>query len=529
MYLNLLFGNELPEKISMFLDYALEKDEDAIINDNFVSVLYQAVQNNRYENVKQRFEEIKNNQKTPEMDMYEEVNSLSDMEEAKFESFINDLKSIKRKEGIIPEMYCDYLIKQKMNSESHLNKNIDVYFPIFKRAFEDKTRHVLMKNGLSDCCVLIKSDLGLLLSHFEDLDKSTLGVTDNKLIAFDENEVEDSSENKVSKIETLFHEVRHRVKNKHIFLDKKLSANEYRMLKEKIIRDEIPEYRERNYYYMYDEIDARIAGRREAYKYLISLGLSDKKILDGEGNDYFECFREKQEREVSNYNMATDKYVEEGRKEKFYIIFENLLEDKPELIKKYPILSIEFNDEGVRRTGFELLRSYEEALKEYRENPEKGLDNRFSIIPYILRESMVYYETIMKDVEELLKYETEDRIVKKYRNLIINEILQTYGQCKDEKKIEVFDNDSEEDKIHHFNTLVGNLYKFAKRNPTEDISQTILERIKADIPKEVKEEEYLKDIDNLVSAAGRQEGLNAIKAEIKGHEMTKGDNERSAL
>ena len=65
MYLNLLFGNELPEKISMFLDYALEKDEDAIINDNFVSALYQAVQNNKYENVKQRFDEIKENQKMP--------------------------------------------------------------------------------------------------------------------------------------------------------------------------------------------------------------------------------------------------------------------------------------------------------------------------------------------------------------------------------------------------------------------------------------------------------------------------------
>lgn len=529
MHLNLLFGNELPEKISMFLDYALEKDEDAIINDNFVSALYQAVQNNKYENVKQRFDEIKENQKMPEMDMYEEVNFLSDMEEAKFESFINDLKSIRRKEGIIPERYCDYLIKQKMNSDSHLNKNRDVYFSIFKRAFEDKTRHVLMKNGLSDHCVLITPDAGLLVSNFEDLERCTLGFANDKLIVFDESEVENSGENRVSKIETLFHEVQHRVKNKHIFLDKKLSAKEYRMLKEKIIRDEMPEYSERNYYYMYDEIDARIAERRETYKYLKSLGLSNIKNLDGEGKDYFECFREKQKLEVSNYNMAADKYAGDGRKEKFYITFEKLIEDKPELIKKYPILSIEFNDEGVRRNGFELLRSYEDALNEYRENPEKGLDNRLSIIPYILRESMVYYETIMKDVEELLKYETEDRIVKKYRNLIINAILQTYGQCKDEKKIEVFDNDSEEDKIHHFNTLVGNLYKFAKRNPTEDISQTILEKIKADIPKEAKEEECLKDIDNSVSVDERQSGWNAIKTGIKEGEKTNGDNERSVL
>ena len=142
---------------------------------------------------------------------------------------------------------------------------------------------------------------------------------------------------------------------------------------------------------------------------------------------------------------------------------------------------------------------------------------------------MVYYETVMKDVEELLKYEPEDRIVKKYRNLIIDVILQTYDQCKDEKIINVFENDSEEDKIHHFNTLVGNLYKFAKRNPTKDISQTILKKIKADIPKEAREEECLKCIDNLVSAAGRQSGWNAIKTQIEGHEMTNGNNERYVL
>ena len=509
----------------MLLDYALENDEDAIINDTFISTLFQTVQNNKYNNAKQKFEDVKAAQKMPAMDKYdEEVNSLSDMEEEKFDSFIKDLKVIKKKEGIIPEKYCDYLIKQKINSNSYLNQKIDLYFPIFKRVFEDKTRHVLMKNEISYYCVQITPNL--------DATGKFSGIESNGLIRLDENKLKNLSENNINMIETLFHEVKHAVQRKRLLLDKKVSANEYKMLKEEIIINENPKYYNKNYWFIYDEIDARIAGRKETYKYLKYLGLSNKKILDIESKDFFECFRENQRLERNDYKEAKNKNVidenEMEKKEEFYVTFDRIIKKKPELIKEYSILSIEYNDEGRRRAGFELLKSYENPLNKYRENPENGLDNRLSLIPYILNESIISYETVMEDVEELLEYKTEDKIVKKYRDLIITkEIFGALRQCKDKRKFYVYDDDSDEDKTNHFNKLVGNLYEFAKRNPTEDVSQTILKEIEEFIPKENKEIECLKNIDDSVSASERQSGWNAIKTQS--HENDINNNEEKKL
>ena len=493
------------EKFELLLDYGLQKDKYALVNDDFISDIYQAADANfGLRNLKNKFEDVKNNSEIPEMNKYEqEVNSLADMDETQFDNFIEDIKKLKNCEGTIPEKYCDYLIKQKLNSESILNQHLEKYWPVFKRVFEDKRRHVLSEYGIDDYIVQVT----------DKLDEETLGVQGFRYIRFNEQQIKDLSEKNMDALDTLFHEARHAYQNKRIYNDKIYTSDQYKMLKEDIIKQKKPNFYKENYIKMYKEIDARIHGKIGAYKYLKQLGFSNKKILDNEGKDFMECYIEQQKLERRVYNSAKIKKDDDGKKRDMKKIFRNILIDNTDFLERYPVLSIEYDENGERRSGFSILEDYEQALNEATPIQKKQIDNRLMLIPSILNDRGPVLNTItMEDSEKTLKFHTENKIVKKYRDVIIrNEILSLIEKRIKEKKV-YLENPKESDELarDNYNRIVSNLREFAIKNPEEEISKIILETI---MEKEEKSEEIdaLKDIDNSVKPEERNEGKAVIK------------------
>ena len=505
----------------MLIDYGLQRDEYALTNDDFISSAYQASYCNSFlDEIQNKFKVFKENTEKPEMEKYEiEINCLKDMDEIKFNNFIEDLKKLKNCEGTLPEKYCDYLIKQKLDSNSILNKNLEQYLPIFKRAFEDKARSILKSYGIDNYIVQITNEL----------EEDTLGVQGFKYIRFAEEQLKNLNDNNINAIITMFHETRHALQNKHMEYDNQFSANEYKMLKEQIIRIYNPKFYNKNYKFMINEIDARIHGRKGAYTYLKEIGFSNKKILDMDGKDFFECYNEKQKLEMENYKLARKKIDSDGEKKLVNNIFWEILQDNQQLIKEYPVLEIEFDESGARRHGISILKDYEEALNESINNPEKLNDNRLKLIPSILEDrSEVYVDTIIEDSEMLLNYYTDNKIVKKYRDIIIkNEILKQINDSSKEKAVYIYEDDKNEEAKENFNRLVQNIYKFAMQNPEEKISNTILETVEEFIPEANKSEaevNALKVIDKSVKANERQDGINTVKSMTKVKEDEKIQN-----
>ena len=199
------------------------------------------------------------------------------------------------------------------------------------------------------------------------------------------------------------------------------------------------------------------------------------------------------------------------------------------MIKEYPVLEIEFDESGARRHGISILKDYEEALNESINNPEKLNDNRLKLIPSILEDrSEVYVDTIIEDSEMLLNYYTDNKIVKKYRDIIIkNEILKQINDSSKEKAVYIYEDDKNEEAKENFNRLVQNIYKFAMQNPEEEISNTILETVEEFIPEANKSEaevNALKVIDKSVKANERQDGINTVKSMTKVKEDEKIQN-----
>ncbi len=484
-----------------------------------VANLYQASNSNL--DLSQKFNKIKQKYAIPDMKKYDDnIKELSDMDEKKFEMFMEDLKRLKNCTGIFPEQYCDYLIKLKIDPNSNLNKNLEKYFSVFKRAFEDKSQHILKKDGIKNYIVQVSSDLN----------KGIRGLAGFRYIQYDEQQIRNLGESNIHAINTMFHECRHALQSKHINSGKTLSANEYKMLKEIFIEQADKEYYKRNYFFMYNEIDARIAGAKGAYKYLKDLGLQDRKIIDADGTDFFEYYLEHQKISREDYDLAENKRINEEKYEDVNITFNKILKKDLNILKSAPIFSLEFDENGKRKSGFTILRTFEEKLQEARQSKPKAKEENLSILASILKsKSPILNSIVVQDSNELLKYHTEDKVIKRYRDFIIeNELLKTIQTKGKNGVLYIQENEPKESAIEHFNQLASNLYEFAKQNPEEPISEKILKEIQPYIQKEsdvlVSEIEDLKQIDKEISPQERKEGLYAISIMMKEQDNTKTRN-----
>lgn len=169
------------------------------------------------------------------------------------------------------------------------------------------------------------------------------GSYDTKYICINESQIDKflnlsiRSQDKFDLFVTMFHEITHAIQEKNI-LNNNFDFNTYFMLKEEIIKKYDSNYYDLNYEIMLEEIDARRGGIDITYDFfaknfpelapIIKLSLETKK-------EYFE---------YSNYNKKQFSISE--KEVVMNTIFDKIISIHPNLLEEYPILKIEYNNNG---------------------------------------------------------------------------------------------------------------------------------------------------------------------------------------
>ena len=164
---------------------------------------------------------------------------------------------------------------------------------------------------------------------------------------------------------TMFHEMRHAIQNNNI-KNNNYDYNTYIMLKEKIISGYDSNYYDSNYKMYLMEIDAREGGLKDSLAFFKQTfpniapklqEIHDRDIEQYEYKDYY-----KKEFTITKKEEIIDK------------IFDRIVALHPEILEKYPILKLEYNEKGLPREYNEINQ-----MKDY--NPEiiaNILKNRFT-------------------------------------------------------------------------------------------------------------------------------------------------------
>lgn len=471
--------------------------------------------------LKDIFNSLRTLEPEPDMSKYEDkVTSFTDMSEDEFEQFSNDLRIFRNINGRFPEKYCDYIMRVALDQKAVLNRGINEYRfqdELIKRVFEDKAQHVLAAEGINNFFVVATSNL----------DENTYGQCDyeNKVVKMDEQKIKWMNQFDSSAINTLFHECRHAVKDTHIDKGTFKSGIEYKMLKEEILSEIDEDFYYENYEYMLSEIDARITGTTNQVKLLKKMGLSDMYILDELGRSVIKIFKD----EVLEEHEKKDTTVHKkgfGEDEEFVNRhFSKKLLENPQFIADCPILELEYEKDGRRKPGIEILKSYENAIEEVREDRTKAEASHVRLFPYILKDVVyIQNEQALGNIDLLADYEPTSKTMRRYRDMIIRrEVLEQFDEWKKEGGISLDSkpNQSVEEKQVLLQEAAKKLDEFAKTHPDEDISKEISEKIEGVIERETKVSvNDLEEIDRDVSQQERNNVVEKLK-QLKKEENSK--------
>ena len=452
------------EQIQKYFEYLLANNDNSLIENDLSAQIFNFVNSISEDNTKiQKIKEIveleKNKIELPDMGIYSKYipqkysDQIEVMDSLTFEHFCKDIKKLKVANGRIPEKYCDYLINQKLNNNSDINQNIDKYLPLLKRAFEDKSNYILEKNGIT----------GYQIIFFEDDGKGTQGYqnANARKIAYLEDNLRNLNVTNTHIINTMFHEIQHAIQAKNYGTTdfSLLNGLQYNMLKEEIIRKDDIVFYNRNYTRMYCEIEARLAGAKGQAEYLYYLGVPENQIIEDNKYDKIllkDCYELRQKEEKENEDYAINKIGRDGNIVSISEKVSEILKKDPSWLEKYPILALEFNENGERKSTVEILKNalntdYEKnsSLEEiYRKifdgNIKVDLDENIECLDYIL-----------KRMEDDNSKRTID-----YSGLIIeNELLYSLANM-----------DATSEKFREAASLLG---KISVNNPDVEISNLI--------------------------------------------------------
>ena len=352
------------QEYKRYFEYLLTTNDRSILESDIGSKLFNFI---NYSNsseanfleMRELLESFKKTFQKPDMEKYSDYlvkdysQELIPMDIEVFEYFIEDLENIKLHDGRIPEEYCDYIIKLKLSKDSVLNQNINKYLPILKRVFEDKVQHMLSKEGIE----------GYTIEFFKN-DGNVLGYHNKseRIIGFLEDNLINLAENNSHIINTAYHEVRHAVQSKNYYSTdfSLLDGSRYNMIKEEIIRDDENTFYKRNYTRMYCEIDARLAGTRGQAEYLKYLGIQDEVVIENVGRTKVtlkDIVEKNQMKENENIEYASNKVDRDGSIVSISQKATELIKKNPKWIQTYPVLSLEFDENGERKKTPEILSS----------------------------------------------------------------------------------------------------------------------------------------------------------------------------
>lgn len=210
----------------------------------------------------------------------------------------------------------------------------------------------------------------------------------------------------------LFHEMEHakrKQKNSNYF--------EYQMQKEEIIVRNINGYYLENYEFILEEIDARLNGCINTFRYLEQL-IPDKV-------DYYKevlLNNIKKENELlERFNNSSDTIYTFG--DEIDMLFEKIVKENPSIIKRNPLFCLEYNLDGSAKSDIELLNEYNSLNKNEKNIVKKILELRLNTDIFSLINKLKYLENNTNDIVlyyvDIIFY----NILNKIRSYNINEII----------------------------------------------------------------------------------------------------------
>lgn len=316
--------------------------------------------------------------------------------------FYKKIDLIRQKNGIIPEKYCDFAIRNIFLSEHCKKESDNVLSEINFLSFclIDKAFYILKHEGIDDVITYVDFiDKGAIHGKYNDNDKTIF------LSIFVIELLQQGKYNTI--IQTLFHEIQHAIQWNNIKNNNLNNFNEYIMLKEILIKKyNITEYGDNefyteNYESITSEVDARIAGRYKMYNYLKSLGIPSNKILDGSGKNYNGDVYKFLTDEATDLYKPKKEFIINDNQKSMDSIFDKLIkENGPKVISENPILKYEYDDDGSRKCSMEILQEYEDLMLSKDYNPSK-----FSLQEYLIKKD---YKLDSDKVREMIFSDAAD-------------------------------------------------------------------------------------------------------------------------
>ena len=424
--------------------YIKEKNIEEIMDEESIHIFLHIANKEKI-----NIDNIINQIEYPNMDYFDElINRQEDIPEKKIKEFIQNVSFIKLKTGKIPEKYCNYLLKNFVLGKISKKE----YGYMFKRVLTEITYNYLEQNGVEDTLV-----------YFQDLEKVYFGAYRREKNSIEFNINHFFENNDLKKIDNAFHEATHAIQNTYLEKAKNnpeiiLNSKLYAMLKENIIIENNYDYYDDNYKKLEIEFDARLKGAINLNKFLIEIGLTEKKIAILSDKTLKESLKEE-----CSQNYIRDKKIYNYNEMSIDDIVLDILRRKKQYILDYPILNLEFkiNDEGIveKKSKEELKKEYYERLKQLEEiNDIEQIKKLNSLYGYLLNGELDY-ENNSIDISDIIeKIKNNEKLTdEEYMKILLKE-----EYISDESEVSLFHVQLDQEQ-EMFNRLFASQKDFTKK------------------------------------------------------------------
>lgn len=264
--------------------------------------------------------------------------------------------------------------------------------------------------------------------------KDILGISAYKKIYLEETSLLNIKSGCIDIINTIMHEVHH-VRQNYLLEHNKLNYTSYQIISEQVISSYMGiNYRMDNYWYMFDEVEARYKAEIATYRYLRKVCpnkaneiLNNSKRVIKNCCDEFKC------------NMRKTKYSVYTREE----MLDRIIRRNPKYLEIYPLLNFYYNDDGSKISlgsilSRDVITTHEDKLLiDLQLLDQKMINNRHGTKKNIQKDLISLYEPKLLELcstnPRLEK--TRQEQIKKCEKLLIqdsnyDEILNLYDELQ---------------------------------------------------------------------------------------------------
>lgn len=357
--------------ISLLANYIDFKNEDEMLDDELINLV---VEINQALNSKELTEKLYN--KYPEISLDKYSKYIKHMVIINDNEFFSDIKKYRIKYGILPEEICLYI-----------NKCYASYDNLIRICNIDLLRHHLLKQGIEKVCVF----------NDKNMSGRYAGEANERLLVI----------KRIRLGMPMFHEARHVVQFANMANDKNYYRYNYNILKDTILSNYLDRsVYDRNHNRFLFEIDADIQGLKDYYEVLGKIGrltsVDKEKMSKIDENEQFSI--------DYSYDLNVDGYnYFKGD------LFDDILKENPDLLDEYPILKIEYNSDGTRKSIIEIL----DAIEKESQTNNRTEDELYDIGVCIFGDYFVVKDE-KENLELLDNYKTNNEIALYLKNYLFS-------------------------------------------------------------------------------------------------------------